>query len=98
MTDRPPDRLPLWAYLVINALVWVFAALAWWATRQGWFMAPPANVPRPGAGAVLVFVPVAFALASVFDYLVSRREAARGDAPVAVAGRRAESAESDRDA
>lgn len=74
MIDRPPDRMPLWAYVVVNALVWALTATAWWATREGWFMGPPANVPRPGAGALLFFVPVAFALVSVFDYVASRSD------------------------
>lgn len=90
MIDRPPDRLPLWAYLLVNAVVWVFTAVAWWATRQGWFMAPPANVPRPGAAAVLVFVPIAFALASAFDYVVSRRDGMVRRAGAGPAARRAE--------
>lgn len=98
MIDRLPDQMPWWAYLAVNAVVWVLTATAWWATREGWILGPPATVPRPGAAVLLVFVPVAFALASIFDYVSARSESHRRATKGPAASRGGDPGEADRDA
>jgi len=72
--DREADDtlFPWWGYLIANAVVWTLAILVFVATKQAWFMDPKPLVNRPAVSALLIFVPLAFLIASIYDFCFDR--------------------------
>lgn len=76
------DRFPLLGYAIINGVVIGISLLAWYVAKTGLFLPPPAEAAgRPGVAAALVFVPLCFLLATIFD-MVWRSIGRRRDAAV----------------
>ncbi len=68
MREHDQERFPLIGYLLINAVVIALCIAAWVATKKGLLMLPPATASgRPGVASMLVFVPLCFLLATLFD-------------------------------
>jgi hypothetical protein len=68
MRDPEQERFPLAGYIIINAVVIALCLAAWIATKKGLLMLPPAAAAgRPGVASMLIFVPMCFLLATLFD-------------------------------
>ena len=69
--DRDP-RFPATGYVLINMVVIAICALIYFATKGAWFTLPESSIERPAVGALLFFIPVAFIIASIYDYFFDR--------------------------
>ncbi len=65
-------RMPWYGYVIANVLVWIFVALIFAATKYGWFSSVEPTIDRSGIGSLLIFIPITFLLASIYDYLYDR--------------------------
>jgi hypothetical protein len=82
MSRADQDRFPLLGYVIINGVVIFISLVAWYAAKRGILLAPPPEAAgRPGVAAVLIFVPLCFLLATLFD-LAWRAVGRRRDAAV----------------
>ena len=65
-------RMPWYGYLIANAIVWIMTGLVFYGTKMAWFSNVKNTVDRPGTLSLLIFIPLAFFLASLYDYIFDR--------------------------
>lgn len=65
-------RMPWYGYVIANALVWLFVALVFTASKYGWFSTVQGTIDRSGVGSLLIFIPLVFLIASIYDYIYDR--------------------------
>jgi len=76
MHHESQEKFSILGYVIINGVVILLTAVAWFAAKTGLFLFPPVEAAgRPGVGALLVFVPICFLLATGFDIVwqIARR-------------------------
>jgi hypothetical protein len=72
--------MPLMGYVILNAGVVVLTLAVYLVAKSGFLAPDEGTVPRPGLASVLLFIPLAFLVASVFDAIHDRVSARRGAA------------------
>jgi hypothetical protein len=98
MHPRRDALFPWYGYVLVNAVVLAVTLGVYWLAVTGRVSTPGPSVERPGVAGWLLFIPLSFLLASLYDALVDRyllrrrlRMAAREEADAAPAPRSRES-------
>lgn len=66
------SRMPWYGYVIANLIVWVFVAIVFVASKSGWFSNVQPTIDRSGIGSLLIFIPISFLIASLYDYFFDR--------------------------
>ncbi len=72
-TDRHV-RMPWYGYVFANAIIWTIVIAIYFILKYSPrpFIVPTGLIDRPGIASLLLFLPLAFLLASIYDYFFDR--------------------------
>jgi hypothetical protein len=65
-------KMPWYGYVLANVIVWGITALVFVVTKSGIISSVTSEIERSGIGSFLIFIPVAFLIASLYDYWFDR--------------------------
>lgn len=72
MSQAKEPRLPWYGYVLLNVIVWVLTLGLYILAKDGFLAGDGGALPRPGLASLLVFIPVCFLAASLYDALYDR--------------------------
>lgn len=69
---RREALLPWYGYVLINLIVWAVVIATYVLAKKAMAGGPAPAVDRPGTAAFLFFIPLAFLIASLYDFFFDR--------------------------